>query len=101
MYFLITSSDKIGISSISSDTIAVVFGVVDNFYQNNSLDLSFKIRFFCPLRLIMSISPYCYAYATGLLPHMDYYSYQVIEWFSFQIEILSTTLYEIFLNFVL
>ena len=101
MYFLITSSDKIGISSILSDTIVVVLGVVDNFYQNNSLDLSSKICFFCPVRLIMSVSPYCYAYATGLLPHMDYWSYQVIEWFSFQIEILSTTLYEIFLNFVL
>ena len=30
MYFLITSSDKITISSISSDTTAVVEGVVDN-----------------------------------------------------------------------
>ena len=72
MYFLITSSHKIGISSISSDTIAVGLGVVDSFYQKNSLDLSFKIHFFCSLRLIMSISPHCYAYATGLLHHMDY-----------------------------
>ena len=31
MSFLITSSDKIGISSISADTMAIVVGVVDNF----------------------------------------------------------------------
>ena len=31
VYFLITSFDKIGISSISSDTIAVAVGIVDNF----------------------------------------------------------------------
>ena len=36
MYFLITSSDKIGISSISLDTIAVVVGVVDNFLRKKS-----------------------------------------------------------------
>ena len=35
------------------------------------------------------------------LPHVDYWFYQVIEWFPFQVEILSTPLYQIFLIFVL
>ena len=91
-----TLSNKIGISSISSDTIAVAVGVVDVSYQKNSLDLSCEIRTFCLLQLIVSISPIllCLCHWCGQIK-------QVIERFSFQVEILFTPLYQIFLNFVL
>ena len=62
-----TLSNKIGISSISSDTIAVAVGVVDVSYQKNSLDLSCEIRTFCLLQLIVSIPPYCYSCVTGVV----------------------------------
>ena len=103
--FLITSSDKIGISSISSDTIAKqqVLWIIS--YQKDFLDLSCEISTFCLLQLIVSFPPMllCLCHQCGQikLPHVDYWSYQVIQWFSFQVEILSTLLYQIFLNFVL
>ena len=105
MYFLKALSYKIGISSISSDTTAVVVGTVDNFLPKKYLDLSCEIRTFCLLQLIVSIPPvlFCLCHWCGQLklPHVDYWFYQVIEWFSFQVEILSTPLHQIFLNFVL
>ena len=105
MYFLITSSDKIGISSISSHTIAVVLGVVDNFLPKKFFRFKLWNLHFLPSSIYCSNSPHilCVSHWCGQikLPHVDYWFYQVIEWFSFQVEILPTPLYQIFLNFVL
>ena len=48
LYFLITSSDKIGISCISSDTIAVVVGVVDNFLPKKFFRFKLWNLYFLP-----------------------------------------------------
>ena len=64
--FLITSSDKIGMSSISSDTTAVVVGVVDNFLLKKSPDLSCEICTFYFFKWLCQFPPYCYAYVTGV-----------------------------------
>ena len=68
MYFLITSSDKIGISSISSDTIAVAVGVVDNFLPKKVFRFKLWNSYFLPSSIhCVNSPPYCYAYVTGVV----------------------------------
>ena len=67
MYFLITSPDKIGVSSISSDTTAVVVGVVDNFLPKIFCRFELWNLYFLPSLADVSISPYSNAYVTGVV----------------------------------
>ena len=65
MYFLITLSEKIGISFISSDTIPVVVGVVDNFLPKKLFKFKLWNSYFLPSSIDYVNSPlYCYAYVT-------------------------------------
>ena len=95
MYFLIISCDKFDIFFISSDTIAVVVGVVDNFLPNkffrfklwNSYFLSSSIDFVNFPHIFMPMS----LERSNKLPHVDYWFwwFKMIEWFSFQVQIYS------------
>ena len=106
MYFFTTWSDMIGISSISSDTIAVEVVLVDNFLPKKIFRFKLWNPYFLPSSVDCVNSPHIVmpmslVSSKKKWPHVDYWFYQLIEWFSFQVEILSTPLYQIFLNFVL
>ena len=58
MYFLITSSDKITISSISSDTTAVVEGVVDNLLPKKFFKFKLWNSYFLPSSIDYLSSPH-------------------------------------------
>ena len=58
LHFLITSSDKIGISSISSNTIAVVVGVVNNFLPKKLFRFKLWNLYFLPSSIDCVSSPY-------------------------------------------
>ena len=73
-------------------------------YQKKSLDLSYEIRTFCLLQFIVSILRHIVMPMSLVWSNKFALRRLLIltgEWLSFEVEILSTTLIQIFLNFVL
>ena len=100
MYFLITSSDKIGIFSISSGTIAVIVGVVDNFLPKKFVRFKLWNSYFLPssINSLHIAMPMSLVRSNKIAPRRLVGFYLVIDCFSFQVEFLSTPLYQIYVN---